>query len=232
MKKLYICLGFVLSVFILCFMTKVEASEVKGFYFSAEDGKLVWKPVKEGENFFLNIKNMVPGGEYSETMTIENKSKKTFDLFLKAIPKQNSEKQKRLLELMEMKVYNNNSLIYDGNLSGKKYDNSISDLTSSLSLGRFDFGKQTEVIFNLKLNEATGIVYSDLMTGIDWEIKATEIVDDKPIVVPVVTPKTGVGSDLYSMLFLCGISLGLVLVLYIAIKIKKRKEVTPKSEEE
>lgn len=57
--------------------TASAAENVKKLCFEEQNGKMVWNAEKgDSGNWFMDFKNMVPGGAYKESLQIENGSKK------------------------------------------------------------------------------------------------------------------------------------------------------------
>ena len=66
--------------------------------------------------------NMVPGGQtYTDFLTVENGTSKTYDIYFKISSENNTAKADNLIEHIEMKIYLDGSLFYDGKLRGLDY---------------------------------------------------------------------------------------------------------------
>lgn len=90
---------------------------------------MTYIPYRDGDgqaeegNWFMSFTNMVPGGIYRDRLNIENDSDKTWKLYMKALPREQSALQDELLEKISMKVWYTNAdgeekLLYTGNATG------------------------------------------------------------------------------------------------------------------
>lgn len=173
---------FILALCLLtAYLSPVYAKDVKKLYFEEKNGKMVWNNVRGDDgNWFMSFTNMVPGGQYSDQLNIENGSKKTYKLYMQVIPLRQNQKLDELLELISMKVSLGTKTLYEGTASGKTYDNG--NLQKVIYLGTYKPGDTDQILVNLELNKNVGLEYCDLLTKNDWKFMVTEVKkpDDPP----------------------------------------------------
>lgn len=166
---------FVLALCLLmAYLSPVYAKDVKKLYFEEKNGKMVWNNVRGDDgNWFMSFTNMVPGGQYSDQLNIENGSKKTYKLYMQVIPLQQDKKLDELLELISMKVSLGSETLYEGTAGGKEYDNG--NLQNVIYLGTYKPGDTDQILVNLELNKNVGLEYCNLLTKNDWKFMVTEV---------------------------------------------------------
>lgn len=158
---------------------------VKGAESGTEDG-----------NWFMSFTDMVPGGTYIDEMTIENLSRKNFDVFMQIVPRdQDSVIKDDLLKLISMKVYYNDQKIYDGTAMGA-IDPDNSNMQEERPLGYYAAGSSGRIRVELQLskdltldgeevyyNDGSGVPvrlsgttneYMGVLTKIDWKFMVQE----------------------------------------------------------
>lgn len=186
----------------LCLLTAcvwpVCAQEAKTLYFEEKNGEMTWNNVRGSDgNWFMSFTNMVPGGEYTDALNIENGSQKTYKLYMQVIPKEQDQKKDELLEWIAMNVALDGKELYDGTASGKTYD--AVNLQNVIYIGTYKPGQKGTISVNLTLDKDVGIEYCDLLTKNDWKFMVTEVTNpdqppsDQPTNPPSVIhpPKTG-----------------------------------------
>jgi len=167
----------------------------KTLYFEEHGDEMRFTPINSsGQKWFMSFLEMIPGGQYSDILTIENRSKNDYDLYMQVVPKANQDEMlKELLELIHMKVYLKDALIYDGNASGKEQYNSDNNLQKAVFLGEYTAAMKTQIRVELELSKETSMQYCELLTKVDWKFIATEIVNpEQPQSPPIIKhPQTG-----------------------------------------
>ena len=173
----------------------VTHGKVKGksLFFEEINGNIQFTPAgSDGKNWFMSFENMVPGGQYVDTLVIENRSQKNYDLHMQVIPRDNQEAiMKELLELIQMKVYLAEELIYEGAASGSEYLDASNNLQNAVSLGKYQSNKQNQLRVELKLSENTSLEYCELLAKTDWKFMANEITSTGQPDKTISPPKTG-----------------------------------------
>lgn len=167
----------------------------------------------------MSFNNMVPGGHYTDNLSIENGSKKTYKLYVKAVPKHQNDNQKGLLEQIFMKVSLDSEILYEGSASGKEYENG--NLQDVVYLGTYEPEDSSCIKVDLELNKDIGIEYCDIAAENDWKFMVTELNDPENIPQTIHPPKTGDTSDaaLNVMIAACLLS---ILVLLFIVRIKRK----------
>lgn len=196
----------------------------KKLYLSANNGVLTYTPATPGENWFMSHLNMMPGEIYEDILQIENQTNRNYTMFMQVVEKDGFTEglPKELLELIHMKVYYGEELIYDGTALGKDYNGSIRNLQNVISLGKYASGVKSKIRVVLQLDKNTSLEYADLLTQIDWKFMVEEKTTN---VTPVNPPKTGDTNNrvLYiAFMVFSGVALA-GLILYDKRERKKRQ---------
>lgn len=202
----------------------VSASGTKKLYFEEKNGTMTWDPVKGSDgNWFMDFTNMVPGGKYEENLQIENGSKKTWKLYMQAVPVEQNAEQNELLERIDMNVLLDDKELYSGTASGKEYENGT--LQDVIYLGTYEAGEASQIAVQLELDKSLGIEYSDKLTKSDWKFMVTEVKSDsttpeKTTPQVIQTPKTGDTTNLGFYQVLMTASL-LFILISLVFRIKR-----------
>lgn len=187
----------------------------KTLRFEMQDGKMVLHSIRSDEgNWFMDFKNMIPGASYHDKLNIENRSKKTYDLYMQAVPVDQSEIKESLLELISMDVKLDNKLIYSGTAFGKDYGGG--NLRNVILLGRYSPGNDSVITVDLKLDESVGLEYNNILTQIDWKFMVTEVPDD--------TPPVNTGDSNSIMLYAAILAACAAGIILVAVIRKRRKD--------
>ena len=185
-----------------------ESKETKELYIEELAGEIRFTPVNNnGDAWFMSFWNMLPGETYIDTLSIKNDSKKDYDIYVQVIPREKQTAQlEKLLEHIYMKVYMEETMIYNGTAIGKEYANSINDLQKAVFLGKYKAGMGNQIRVELQLKEDTEMKYQDLLTKIDWKFAAVERENPNQTNTPN-RPKTGDGTKavIYSILMLASV---------------------------
>lgn len=169
-----------------------EADSKNTLAFDRINGQMVYYPVdqisadgKEGGNWFMSFTNMVPGGTYIDRLDIENRSGKTYELFMQIKPRAQEQLKDELLKKISMEIYYGDSeketLLYQGDATGY-YDSAANgtDMQNLVNLGIYASGQKEQIRVVLRLDPELGLQddgsyrYADLLTKIDWEFYVTE----------------------------------------------------------
>lgn len=213
MKKIIKSIGmFAIALCLLtAYMLPAYAKDTKKLYFEQQNGKMVWNNVRGDDgNWFMSFTNMVPGGQYTDQLQIENGSKKTYALYMQVIPIEQDENKDELLELISMKVSLGTKTLYEGTASGKNYNNG--NLQNVIFLGNYKPGEENQINVELELDKNVGLEYCDLLTKNDWKFMVTEVKNPgKPQTIH--PPKTGDTTNiaLYIAIMSCVVALIIVI---------------------
>lgn len=196
--------------------SREDGVEQKKLYLEEKDGVLSYTPSLSGENWFMSHLNMMPGEVYEDVLDIENQTAKRCKVYMQVVPKEEQGKLSyELLEKISMKVYNGDTLIYDGTALGEKYDGSIQDLQKAVLLGEYGAKKVGKLHVVLTLDKDTPMSYADQLAQIDWKFIVEDISDQE-------TPETG---DRANMLLYGAVALvsGVSICVLVICGFKKRK---------
>ena len=117
--------------------TPVFADEKNKVYVYEKDEKIYYDS-KQFDDRFMVHENMIPGDSYSDELVVENGTSYEHDIYFKiALDDANTENAKDLLDYIDMKVYVNDALFYNGKAKGKDYRNEGVDLTDAVLIKRF-----------------------------------------------------------------------------------------------
>ena len=202
-------------VLTLCLLTAcvlpVYAKDIKTLYFEEHNGKMTWNNIRGSDgNWFMSFTNMVPGGEYKDQLKIENGSKKTYKLYMQAIPLSQESRKDELLEMISMKVAQNTKELYEGTASGKDYNNG--NLQNVIYIGTYKPGEKGEIYVDLQLDKNVGLEYCNLLTKNDWKFMVTEVKNPETVKV-IKTPKTGDISNIHQYIMIMGSALGVAILI-------------------
>lgn len=178
-----------------------KAEDNKKLYFTEKDGVISYTPKGAGSktedgNWFMSFTEMVPGGIYVDQMTIENHSRKNFDIFMQIVPRsQDTPVKDELLNLITMKIFYNDQEIYNGTAMGAMDPNSR-NMHLERPLGYYASGSSGKIRVELQLNpdlklegeevyysqgsnvpvkvEGVSNKYMDILTKIDWKFMVQE----------------------------------------------------------
>ncbi len=150
-------------------------------------------------NFMENISLLKPGDKLEDYITINNKSKKEIEVFMKNIDLSNESND--IYKYIKLKVYNEkNKVIYNGNI-----------LQDSLtSLGKYKVNETERLRFVVEFSEENKNVTSIKDFKIGWKFYISEI-EDKTIK-DAVNPGTGDGIVFWIIIFVISTSLLITMI--------------------
>lgn len=181
MKKLLLSLiGFLIAI------TPVFAAENK-LYFTESGDRLLYSGSLLDDNIFMKHLDMTPGSSYTDELIIENGTSTTYKLFFKVIEK--SDVSHDLLDYIDMKIYLDDVLIYDGKVKGLDYNNDGVNLQNAIELGDFP-GRRKAV---MKVETSLSTDYSNQedndLSEVDWQFYAEYYEEEEPTPEPKDDPK-------------------------------------------
>lgn len=218
-EKIFV-LTLTVTLLIACILP-VSADEIKKLYFEESNGTMTWNPVRGSDgNWFMSFTNMIPGCKYQDILQIENGSKKTYRLYVQAVPNQQDEKKNMLLELISMKVVLDDNILYEGTASGKEYENG--NLQDVIYLGTYKSSGKSHISVQLELDKDVGLEYCDTLTKLDWKFMVTEIHDPEKKAEVIQPPQTG---DKYNIAPFAILTILSSVLLFNLIKHKKKTSI-------
>ena len=189
--------------------------ETKTLFFEEKNGKMVWNNVRGSDgNWFMSFTNMVPGGDYTDQLKIENGSKKTYDVYMQVLSVQQDQKREELLDLISAKVVRDSEELYEGTASGKDYHQG--NLRNVIYIGRYEPNETGTITVNLELNKDIGIEYCDVLTKVDWKFMVTEVSgqgNTDSDVKEIKAPKTGDETDIRVYIAILACAAGIAILV-------------------
>ena len=166
-KYLYL---FLVALFILptlCFATNNVIRLTKDDY-----GKLVYEN-DENSKYFIYHDDMVPGKKFIDVLDIKNETTENVTLYLKAVVENvKSGLEEGLLNNIEMVLYLDDTLIYDGMAKGLDYNNSGINLQDAVMLKEFKKNEKSTIRVETKLrNEYSNTANKDDIV-VNWKFYA------------------------------------------------------------
>ena len=143
--------------------------KTKRLWFDESNGTMMFTPVTNGDEWFMGHLSMLPGEAYNDTLEIENKSRKTYRLYMQAIPVEQQKLPNELLGYIRMKVYHGSELLYNGTALGSSYEGSVRNLQNLVNLGQYKPGERKDIRVELTLDKNTPMEYCDIYSRIDWK---------------------------------------------------------------
>ncbi len=210
MKKIFVG---IISFFAL--LTFVSASENR-LYFKNSGNRLYYESKDINDEFFLNHTDMLPGKSYTDYLTIENGTDKTYTLYFKVKPKEQNESTLELLNSTTMNIYLDNQVLYSGGVDGINYEKEA-NLQNAIKLIELAPSAKSKIKVETFLSKEYSNMKSTDIAYIDWEFYAQY--DEEPA--KKINPVTG--DNIYVYIAALCASLILILIIFLIIKSKKKK---------
>lgn len=132
-------------------------------------GELVAVP----EDFFVNLSELMPGDRQSDSVEIHNQFKESAELFFRtADSPEMTEQQKDLLEQLQITIYKNDEIIYEGDLRSVK-------LQEEISLGIWKSNEKGSIRYEIFMPEELKNEYAVRDAVIHW-IFRTNLEEERP----------------------------------------------------
>lgn len=208
-------IGIVLITMMLL-IGNVEAATNR-LYFTEKKDRLYYDTDAFDEDAFMAHYDMVPGREYIDEILIENKTKETYDLYLKLTVESEDVLSDELIDNILMEVYLDDEVIYVGTARGLDYQGDGKNLQESVLLGRYKPNTESKLVVKTKLSESYTNTNNASIGKITWEFYGRYGEEVKPIL-----PETNDNLSKY-VIILSSASLMLILIIMVATN-KKRKE--------
>lgn len=187
-------------------------------YFTEKDDRLYYDSDSFDKSIFMEHYDMVPGKVYVDELTIENKTNTTYNLYLKVVNVEQDELADELIDNIEMQVYLDDVLIYDGYARGLDYTDLGVDLQNAILIGEYAKNKESKLVVHTKLSEDYSNINNDSVGKIEWEFYASYEKNTIPIL-----PETVDNISKYIIL-LAGSALMLVFLIIFVLNRKNKKE--------
>lgn len=187
-------------------------------YFTEKDDRLYYDSDSFDKSIFMEHYDMVPGKVYVDELTIENKTNTTYNLYLKVVNVEQDELADELIDNIEMQVYLDDALIYDGYARGLDYTDLGVDLQNAILIGEYAKNKESKLVVHTKLSDEYSNINNDSIGKIEWEFYASYEKNTIPIL-----PETVDNISKYIIL-LAGSALMLVFLIIFVLNRKNKKE--------
>lgn len=147
MKKIIfiVILFFLLWTSVLAFDNKLSLTEI--------DNKIYYDKDLYNEDTFINHLDMIPGSNYTDELVVENNTSKNLKLYLKVEEEVQGSAVNDLLDSIFMKVYLDDSLIYDGKVKGLDYKLNGVNLQNAILLKKFLKNEKSKIKVQLYLSK-------------------------------------------------------------------------------
>lgn len=166
MKKV---LKFILVIVLVTFTSCVYAKDENKLYFAEQDNNLYYNTTKFDDKTFMKHTNMIPGKTYTDTLLIKNESKKNdYTLYFQVKERENTELAQELLNNIDMKIYIDDELIYDGDVKGNTYEFNGLSLKNAIKLGEYKKGDVHTLVVQTTLKYEYDVVDNTDEAYIDW----------------------------------------------------------------
>lgn len=150
-------------------------------YIEEDTGTVKFTPVNGGKNWFMSKGNIIPGGNYTDKLTIENHAPKGYDLYMQAILLDQTKELDEILEYISLWVYHGDELIYEGSAAGLPVGSDGVDLQRAVLLGTYPAGQRGEIRVEYTLSADLPMEYGGLTSNIDWKFMVQEHVTEEPV---------------------------------------------------
>ena len=203
------------SIILFIFMCIPVYADSNKIYFTESDKRIYYQ---DYDGTFLKHLEMLPGEEYNDTLEIENNTKEDYKLFLKFIDKNESNQASELLDNLEMKIYLDDNLIYEGNSKGLIYQDGDYILDDVITIGNMKPKSEHILKVITKLSDNYTNKDNNELSYLNWVFFAQY--GNKGDIKPIdKNPKTN--DNLYTYIFISIISL---LSIILGIVMKKKLE--------
>ena len=208
-----------LCLFIFMFTLNPKALDNR-LYFTEDGKELFYDTEQLDKDTFMNHKDMIPDEQYEDILTISNGSSNTCKLYFKVVERNQSDLASELLLNINMKIYLDDELIYDGNAKGLDSKDLGVNLQNSVYIGEYEPNIEKTLLVKTELNDEYTNYQNTEESYVDWEFYGE--CGEKEIV--VINPDTGNSiSPIVRYYLIAVLILSLILCLYSTKKYKKLK---------
>lgn len=213
MKKLFNITFF--AVALLIFGGKVSAAN--RLYFTNNGDRLYYDNEKIDDETFMNHQDMLPGKTYTDELIIENGTDTEYVLYFKVKERDQSEELSEFLDHIEMKIYLDDELIYEGYVKGKDYTEEGINLQDAVKLGdaAYKKGEEHKLVVETMLEYDYNDTTERDVSLIDWQF----IAEYEEELIPIL-PNTG--DNIITTVIISVVSI--MALVFILIVLFRRKE--------
>lgn len=216
----------ILLLFSIIFITPVKAASNK-LYFTESGNRLYYNSSLLDEDVFMKHIDMVPGSSYRDELIVENGTGTTYKVYFQIKPRKQNAVADALLDSIEMKIYLDGRLLYDGKVKGLDYSGNGVNLQNAVEIGTFAPGQSSTMVTETHLSSEYTNPEEDDISYIDWAFfgewyQNDEIDNEVPKEQEPKTkriekaPQTGINANikLYSIAVISAIAILLAVYLY------------------
>lgn len=213
MKKLFNITFF--AVALLIFGGRVSAAN--RLYFTNNGDRLYYDNEKIDDETFMNHQDMLPGKTYTDELIIENGTDTEYVLYFKVKERDQSEELSEFLDHIEMKIYLDDELIYEGYVKGKDYTEEGINLQDAVKLGdaAYKKGEEHKLVVETMLEYDYNDTTERDVSLIDWQF----IAEYEEELIPIL-PNTG--DNIITTVIISVVSI--MALVFILIVLFRRKE--------
>ena len=193
-------------------------------YIREADGKIVYEASDGFNERFMYHEGMTPGGEvYTDYLNIENGTSSDYDIYFKITAENNSIKASNLIEHIEMKIYIDDVIFYDGKARGLDYRAQGVNLTDAIKIKHFASGESVRMKVLTRLDETYEDINNPDTSKTHWHFYVTSEEPDpeEPVEPEEVPPAPKTNDDFTPWLF---VLLGASIILFIFITVRERSD--------
>lgn len=193
-------------------------------YIREADGKIVYEASDGFNERFMYHEGMTPGGEvYTDYLNIENGTSSDYDIYFKIMAENNSIKASNLIEHIEMKIYIDDVIFYDGKARGLDYRAQGVNLTDAIKIKHFASGESVRMKVLTHLDETYEDINNPDTSKTHWHFYVTSEEPDpeEPVEPEEVPPAPKTNDDFTPWLF---VLLGASIILFIFITVRERSD--------
>ena len=211
MKKLFAAI--IASLFIV---SPVSAAE-NTVYIREADGKIMYEASDGFDERFMFHEGMVPGGEtYTDYLTVENGTPDDYDVYFKITAENNSIKATNLIEHIEMKIYIDDVIFYDGKARGLDYRSQGVNLTNAIKIKTFASGESVTMKVETRLDSTYEDIENPDVSKTHWHFYIDNGEEPEEV------PPAPVTEDDFTPWFF--VLLGASIILFIFISVREYNE--------
>ncbi len=217
MKKIYW-----LILVLICSFSIVKAEDINELYFTEKDNHLYYSTNRFDEKVFMNHTNMIPGKTYTDTLLIKNESSDTdYTLYFQVKERDNTELAKELIDNIDMKIYVDDELIYDGDANGNTYDFNGLSLQKAFKLGEYKKGESHTLVVETTLKYEYDNKDNQDEAYVDWAFYGEYTKVDGSELFPL-EPNPNTYDD--NMIFACLLVFSCIVIMIVLLVLSHEKK--------
>ena len=196
-----------------------------------EDGKIVYNAADGFDERFMYHEGIVPGGEtYTDYLTVRNDTSSNFIVYFKITTEGNTVKANELIDYINMKIYIDDAIFYDGKARGLDYRSQGVNLTDAVEIREFAAGDAVTMKIETSLDASYEDINNHDTSKTHWHFfilgdDVPEPDPEDPVEPEEVPPNPHTGDNHFPIFItLLIFSVTLLVILVIAELISKSKQ--------